>query len=237
MKIMFISDTHGNNEMIEVDKDIDILVHTGDFTRTRMNARMDLVLLLDWFLGLEVEYKIFIAGNHDKFIFENNEEAKRMIEFYNDKYGANIIYLEDSEVVIEGIKFYGSPWTPIFFNWYFMKNENELANYFNRIPEDTDILLTHGPAENILDRTHSNRYVGSSALRYKIDNLNNLKIHAFGHIHEDRGVIEKKGKLFINASANINDKLNYVVQISIDPAGEKKIEFEWKDMKRIEKRH
>ena len=32
----------------------------------------------------------------------------------------NAIYLEDSGVEIDGVRFWGSPWTPTFMDWAFM---------------------------------------------------------------------------------------------------------------------
>lgn len=207
MKILFLSDSHGNNRSNKIPKDIDTIVHTGDFTDSIDNAENSFLSFIEWLSEqTHVKNKIFIAGNHDKLLYKSKDRANSIMNHFNNPKKdsnmkpANIIYLEDSEVIIDGIKFYGSPWTPVFYNWYFMKNENRLADYFDLIPNDTDILLTHGPAEHILDRTNRNLNVGSSALRYKIEKLPDLQVHAFGHIHEDRGMIKKGNTIFINAS-------------------------------------
>lgn len=203
---MFISDTHGRHRdlkfMPEKDK-VDMIVHTGDFTARRSTEKVDFIDFVEWFESLNAKYKIFVAGNHDGFLYNHSEEAK---EFLQDK---NVIYLEDSAVIIEGLKIYGTPWTPLFYNWYFMLKEVELKEKYEKIPLDTDILLTHGPAYGILDKAlpyHSS--VGSTALKERINQLNKLKINAFGHIHEKVGIIKKNNKIFINSAQFLkNEKI------------------------------
>lgn len=97
-----------------------------------------------------------------------------------------ITYLEDSYITLEGIKFYGTPWVPTFFDWAFMESESRLAKRYSKIPEDTQVLLTHGPALWTLDAV-PHGHVGSSALANRISELPHLTHHIFGHIHESRG--------------------------------------------------
>jgi hypothetical protein len=44
-----------------------------------------------------------------------------------------------------GYKFYGSPYTPAFCEWAFQLNETDAIEKWKKIPEDTEILITHGP--------------------------------------------------------------------------------------------
>jgi Icc-related predicted phosphoesterase len=131
-----------------------------------------------------VPNKIYVAGNHDTSIavglvkprfFENN----------------GIIYLQDQEVVIDGVKFYGSPWTPSFGNWGFMKKRHKLHDIWTQIPEDTDVLITHGPPKGVrdltLNRDNELEQVGDISLVKRIVNLK-LKLHCFGHIHDTDGI-------------------------------------------------
>ena len=72
--------------------------------------------------------------------------------------GKDCIYLQDSGVEIEGFKLWGIPWTPKFYNWAFMKNKGgEIGVVVNKIPNDTDILITHGPPFGRLDFTKNDR--------------------------------------------------------------------------------
>lgn len=68
------------------------------------------------------------------------------------------------------------------------------------IPEDTDILITHGPPMGILDRVErDNQNVGCELLLEKIQEIK-PKINVFGHIHEGYGYISNGNTHFINAS-------------------------------------
>ena len=113
--------------------------------------------------------------------------------------GKDLIYLEDSGVEIEGIKFWGSPVTPWFHDWAFNRL-SDIKHHWDLIPVDTTILITHGPPKGILDLTRSRLNVGCPILLEKIKELKDLKIHSFGHIHEAHGVQEIDEVTFVNAS-------------------------------------
>jgi Icc-related predicted phosphoesterase len=99
---------------------------------------------------------------------------------------SNAIYLEDSYVTIENIKIYGSPWQPRFGkNWGFnLERGEELKEKWEKIPDDIDILITHGPPESILDKTDQGLSVGCDQLFEFVMEKIKPKIHIFGHIHE-----------------------------------------------------
>ena len=118
MPIVCVSDTHGYHRRTDLPPG-DILVHAGDITR---HGTLEDVELFDEWVGMLnrlYSYKVVIAGNHDFCFQEKPAEARARL--------TNAIYLEDSGCEIEGLKFYGSPWTPIFFDWAFMLSEPELA--------------------------------------------------------------------------------------------------------------
>jgi len=198
MKITAISDTHTIEKKFLLNiEPTDVLIHCGDFSSNEKNFYE----FLDWFSKQEAIHKILVAGNHDMFAVELGYE--KTFEICKEK---GIIYLQDTSVEIDGIKFYGSPWTPVFFNWFFMKSEQELMSIYKKIPEDTVVLITHGPKRGILDRVVSNgsvRHVGSSALANRIEYLTQLKFHFFGHIHEQYGIskeTEYENYTSVNAS-------------------------------------
>lgn len=194
MEITFISDTHGLHDQMTDDlPGGPILIHAGDVTGR--GTMTEINRFLDWFTGLPYTHKIFIAGNHD-FGFEvvrhNTEEGIRIPD--------NVIYLQDDFVVVEGIKIYGTPWQPRFFDWAFNLNRGEqLAEKWKMIPDDTDILVTHGPPFGILDRTKEGLNVGCDDLFNRILDVK-PKIHVFGHIHEGYGMNNIDGTTYINAS-------------------------------------
>lgn len=191
MRLVFISDTHCQHGRLEVPKG-DILFHAGDFSsRGRPEEAQD---FLDWFSAQPHPNKVLIAGNHD-FI------AEQELELFNDMIPENVIYLNDSGIEMEGLKIWGSPIQPWFFNWAFNRQRGaEIRRHWDLIPEDTEILLTHGPPYSILDRSvRTGHPVGCRDLLKKVKALPALRLHAFGHIHEEYGRMESDGILFLNA--------------------------------------
>lgn len=208
MEIIFISDTHTKHFDGWLNRELDklleeypeaVLVHCGDISsRGRQREVEDFV---EWYEDLKFKNKLLIAGNHD-FMFEDNpEEALRILE----SKGKSITYLNDSGVEIDGIKFWGSPVTPRFFDWAFNRDA-DIQNHWNMIPHDTNVLITHGPPYGILDFTLRDRKpVGCHYLRKRLFDLKDLKVHSFGHIHEAFGQQigddeDFQGIQFVNAS-------------------------------------
>ena len=199
MRIVVISDTHGQHDALAIPPG-DILIHAGDFT---MVGDLPELKAFNAFLGeLDHPHKIVIAGNHD-FCFEREPNTARAKL-------TEALYLEDEEVLIEGIRIYGSPWQPWFFNWAFnLPRGPEIRAKWEQIPAGTDILITHGPPAGILDHTDWNEQVGCQDL---LDIVQKIKprVHIFGHIHEARGVHPTPETLFLNAC---------VLDSSYEPAG------------------
>lgn len=198
--IISISDTHTQHDLLTSElldihhKNPDgILIHCGDISHRGRNHEVE--DFLDWYSSLPFEHKILISGNHD-FLFENNRSlAKAMIS----ERGENIIYLEDSGVEIQGLKFWGSPVTPWFYDWAFNRRE-DIKNHWDLIPNDVNILITHGPPYKILDQTISGLNVGCKNLSKKIESLTSLKLSLFGHIHEAAGLVKIGDVIYNNAS-------------------------------------
>ena len=61
----------------------------------------------------------------------------------------NCIYLEDSSVTLEGYSIYGSPWQPTYGQgggaFQIPRDGEEARAVADKIPADTDVLVTHGP--------------------------------------------------------------------------------------------
>lgn len=199
MRIVCLSDTHNCNEQIKVPNG-DMVVHSGD--ATLHGEEYEVKEFLRWYSSLPHQYKIFVAGNHD-WLFEINNEFGRLLTA-----NYNVRYLQDSETKIHGLKIYGSPWQPRFYDWAFNLNRgSEIAEKWKLIPDDTDILITHGPPNGILDqvsRSHGIEKTGCEELRLKVEQIQ-PKLHIFGHIHSGYGQIERFGTKFVNAS-NLNEK-------------------------------
>lgn len=199
MKIALISDTHVRHDWIAVP-DADMVIHAGDFSgRGRLE---ETTVFLKWFTELPHTHKVLIAGNHD-FIAEKDPELFRTL------IPDTVHYLENSAIEIEGLKIWGSPITPWFYNWAFNRNRGaEILPYWQAIPSETDILITHGPPAGILDIVDDGTRVGCEDLRNEIRRVQ-PRLHVFGHIHEAYGQIEEEGTLFVNASS-VNLRYNPV---------------------------
>jgi Icc-related predicted phosphoesterase len=215
MRLCLISDTHNELSKIDLPK-ADILIHAGDATIS--GTLPEIVKFVEDIQHQSHKFDqiIFIAGNHDWLFEKRPKYAQSLL-------AKNIIYLQDSSVEIEGLKFYGSPWQPRFFDWAFNLNRgSELAEKWKRIPDDIDVLITHGPPNGILDAVSRGDWIentGCEELITRIEEIaafGKLKIHAFGHIHCGYGEAEKFGIRFVNASNCDEDYLPTNPPIVVD---------------------
>lgn len=158
-----------------------MVIHSGDATNYRDKVRNSVELwgFVEWFKELPVKYKVFVAGNHDSAI-----EA-RMIR-QEDFWEMDIIYLENTYVDVEGLKIWGSPVTPTFSDWCFMMARHKTNRVWKIIPDDTDIVITHGPPKYVLDITENRdgslEQVGCKSLFNRMMEIQ-PKLHCFGHVH------------------------------------------------------
>jgi predicted phosphohydrolase len=130
MRLVLISDTHQRHDQLTVP-DGDVLVHAGDFS-TRGGVE-EVARFNAWLGTLKHKHKVVIAGNHD-FLFEREPTLARSML-------TNVTYLEDSGVTIEGLRFWGSPWQPRFFDWAFnLERGAPLTEKWNLIPTGVDVL-------------------------------------------------------------------------------------------------
>lgn len=220
MRITVISDTHNKHKDIELPGG-DLLLHAGDISGR--GYKHEVQQFCKWFNKQSNLYNsaAFIAGNHD-FLFEKEPNAaKEVIESYKW-----IDYLQDDLLMVgedyeDMIKIWGTPWQPEFYNWAFNlpKGGPELEYVWGLIPVDTDILITHGPPQGILD-TSGNPYnepnLGCPLLAARVQ-IVKPKIHIFGHIHGSHGYRFNGDTHFINASV-LNEQYNYAY---------KPITFDW----------
>ena len=190
-RIVIISDTHGLHDNIGYIPDGDILIHAGDLTRS---GNMDELRTMNQFLdSLPHNHKIIIAGNHDVCFEKNQSNARKLI--------SRATYLQDKIVEVMGLKIYGSPWQPRFGDLAFNLDRGApLKEVWSKIPNDTDVLVTHGPPFGILDATDvGGHHVGCKDLLEVVLKIK-PKVHAFGHIHCSYGVEKNNDTTFINAS-------------------------------------
>ena len=140
MKFCIISDTHGKEAWLDLPK-CDILIHCGDFHITSL---AELEYANRWFAQQKAKYSILVAGNHDSYIEHIGKDVAKSLF-------TNVIYLENELIEIEGLRIYGSPWSPEFNNWSFMYPRCSLdaKKIWKKIPENLDILVTHAPPYGI----------------------------------------------------------------------------------------
>lgn len=190
MKFVVISDTHCRHHNLNLPKG-DVLLHAGDISYK--GKRTEAVDFIAWMDKQPFQYKIFIAGNHDFYFEQENMVAIQQF------LPPNVIYLCDSGVEVGGIKIWGSPYTPWFFNWAFNTPRGASINkHWKLIPQDTDVLITHGPPLGILDTVINGRHVGCKDLLKKVQEIK-PKFHVFGHVHEAYGKIKRGETQFYNS--------------------------------------
>ena len=193
-KIICISDTHTKHDKLIIDS-CDILIHAGDFSF--MGRPQETTNFLKWFESQPATHRIFISGNHD--FMDQNEPA--LFQALLEQHAPTSIYLRNEGCEVKGIKIWGRPITPTFFDWAFMADPGSpmMLSSLSIIPSDTDILINHGPAHGILDRTKSGENVGCKDLKNELERLK-LKYHIFGHIHESPGQVKVADVTHVNAS-------------------------------------
>lgn len=185
MKISALSDMHG--ELPPVPS-CDLCLIAGDLCPATDHSIHFQEYWLEttfnyWLKDIDAKKKIFIAGNHD-YIFQNRPDLIRKMKFAGT-------YLEDSGIEYEGLKIWGTPWQPYFYDWAFNLYEHDLKEKWEKIPQDTDIIVVHGPPQGYGDsapRTNAKGYenTGSPSLLTKITEIK-PKLVVFGHIHEGYG--------------------------------------------------
>lgn len=137
-------------------------------------------------------HKVAIYGNHDLCgdPSKNIGNAAKANAVFSR---ARIHHLHDSGFELMGLNFYGSAYTPEFYDWAWMEPRSQLAQRWRRIPEGTDILVTHGPPHSYGDLCLDGRRAGCEALRDRVKVIKPL-LHVFGHIHEGAGM----GRLWVD---------------------------------------
>lgn len=197
MKLWHFSDTHGNHGLLSVPENIDIAICSGDCSNYRdlMRNEQEVRDFITWFSSLPIKYKIYVAGNHDTSI-----EAGYLTKDNFEQ--AGIIYLENESITIDGKKIYGSPHTPNFHDWAFMIRRDRLYNVWQLIPDDTDILVVHGPPKGVLDLAYGEHleFCGCAALRKRVETVRPSYV-MFGHIHNNEDII--------NAGYLVRDDITY----------------------------
>lgn len=196
IRVLAISDLHGNLPDIET---CDLLLIAGDICpatdhHTDFQAWWLSTTFKWWLEKLPAKKIIGVAGNHD-YIFQNKPSAVPKLPW---------TYLQDSATEFEGLKIWGTPWQPYFFDWAFNLYEPQLCEKWALIPNDTDIIVVHGPPYGYGDKApriggKGYELTGSPGLLEKIKEVK-PKLCVFGHIHEGRGKWELDDTILANVT-------------------------------------
>jgi predicted phosphodiesterase len=194
-----------------IPQDTDILIHAGDFTST---GKLDEIQLFREFMNqVEVPHKIVIAGNHEITI-DTPFYARRGKDFHRDLYSSqqcratlmeplsdsSFHYLENEGMTCCGLKFWGSPVSPEFYDWAFgMDRGPEIATLWGKIPSAVDVLITHGPPALYGSLCYNGIDAGCLDLLKRV-RIVKPTLHVFGHIHEAFGIFKEDTVTFVNAS-------------------------------------
>lgn len=201
LKVVFISDTHGYHKSLNIPK-CDLLVCSGDLSK---RGEIEIFESFNKWVGKlksdnVIQQCVVIPGNHD---LSTDPKFLRYYQPNYKSYFTNCIFLVGESFEFEQLKIYGDPRTPEFCGWGHSYNSSlEAQEIWSKIPSDTNLLITHGPPYGMLDMTfYGQKSVGCFDLRERINQLDRLAVHCFGHIHEQYGFTKNGDKLFINASS------------------------------------
>jgi Icc-related predicted phosphoesterase len=178
-----------------------------------MRNEREAYAFLNWYRELDIPNKVLICGNHDTSI-----ERGLITGDYIKSLG--IRYLFNEDITIEGLKIWGSPITPTFGDWAFQKSRAKIGRVWESIPDDTDIVLTHGPPKGILDitnrRDNLQEQCGCNALMKRVLDIK-PKAVLFGHLHNgpdirNSGIKQLAGcsTIFSNGACCTDGKMSYV---------------------------
>lgn len=207
-KLRAMGDTH--MQFLRIKDSTKYFVHSGDYESGLHEpepAKLIGMEFLDYLAkDIHSEYKVFVAGNHDTWYW-NDKEA--FIAYAKSK---NIIVLDGNEVVKLGkLRFYGTP---------YLYTSRRNPEYKETLPEPDsfDVLVTHVPPYGVRDFSCPRKEnIGSPALRTFIQE-NRIKLHIFGHCHEGYGssgvfrnvALASRGKTKVLVNEPMVIDINYI---------------------------
>ncbi len=219
MRIVAVADTHTFQDDLRSIPAGDVFLHAGDLCR---GGRLEeLRPVAAWLRTLPHRHKIVVAGNHDWCFVRERQAAIEIL-------GQDVVYLQDSGAIIEGVRFWGSPWQPEFHGWAFNLPRGEaLASKWAMIPTGVHVLVTHGPPCGIGDWCGEPVRQGCQELREAVRRVRPL-LHLFGHIHQDGGFWQEEGVCYANVTTwecergptviDLDVESRQVIAVSVPPA-------------------
>lgn len=205
MKIQITSDSHGI--LPKITSPCDVFIHCGDacptFEKGKYSPQMDADFQWNWlqkhfkpwWMAIPARYKILTGSNHDRVLQVYRQDCDNLL-------GEDLLI--DSTRVIEGVKFYGLPWTlpaPSIIRWAFEATESQMETICDTIPDDTEVLVSHGAPFGYLDMDG----IGCQALANRIKQLDQLKVCVFGHLHNTPGIIREGKIIYCNTAQQVTE--------------------------------
>lgn len=214
-RIVAISDTHNQLDKVEIPY-CDLLIHAGDHTMsgTPNELAMASSMLRRIKTSGVAKTIVCVVGNHDKGLSKDPYVCESMF--------ADLNYLRDSSIIIKNLKIYGSPDSPTFgYGWVFNVDRGyDIRQKWNMIPDDVNILITHGPPMGILDYSpYGKVHAGCEELAVAVKRIKPA-LHIFGHFHSQHGFVNRKNTIYINASSCNEKYIPIHKPIVIDYNGE-----------------
>lgn len=187
LTIVLISDTHELENSVDVPYG-DLLIHCGDLSMLSGSIRA-IADFNAWLGELPHRHRILVPGNHDRFL---EDPANRRLV-------SNAIVLINEGTVVEGLRLWGTPNTPVG-PGFCVPSAEERRRIYARIPSETDVLISHGPPRGILDRAPGSSF--HSGDQELLDAVTRVKsrLCCFGHIHGAHGLFGTRDTLFANAA-------------------------------------
>src|ERR1700733_10030158 len=189
LRLVLLSDTHQlEREIIQVP-DGDILIHAGDFTF--FSKSLKAILDFNHWLGELPHRCVIVPGNHE-FFLESDPSRRSLI--------SNATVLINEGIEIQGLRIWGSPVTPLYGGAFGLSSAEYRRRLYAQIPEDTDVLISHGPPYGILDSSPDSGM--HSGCRELFDAVMRVrpKLHVFGHVHGAHGIFVTDHTTFVNAA-------------------------------------
>lgn len=174
VEITAFSDTHGRHRHIDVPDSGELLIVAGDITKHGRGTEVK--AFTEWLSQFDYDEILVTGGNHD-FCLDRGDDGKAYREMLMEE--ANARLLLDDTYTYNGLTVFMSPFSATFDQYVFVDNDRRWDEV---IPDDADIVVTHGPPHGRGDYVEGAGHIGSEPLRNRVDGVE-PELHLYGHVH------------------------------------------------------